>query len=73
MKTHTLKYKDINLEIKFKLHGEFHAATNDQPAEIPEIEIFKILIEDTNIVDLFSELQLEDITDQLYDLRYDWI
>ena len=56
-----INYKGVDLWVKFNVIGVYFPATQYEPAEEPEIEITGILVEDTDISDLLSDEQIDEI------------
>jgi len=63
----TINYYGVELVINFTIDGKYYPATREQPEEYPEIEIDKIFVEDTDIMPILLETQIEDIYNILID------
>jgi hypothetical protein len=57
----TIKYLGVELVINFTVDGKYYPATREQPAEYPEITIEKVFAEDTDIMSILLETQMDDI------------
>lgn len=62
MKTN-ITYQGVPLTVDFKFEGKFYPATNEDPAEYPELEILKITVDDSeiDIQEMLHWKQLEEI------------
>ena len=56
-----INYCDVELLINFTIEGKHTAATYEEPADCPEVEIKKVFAGDVDISEIFLEIQWEDI------------
>jgi hypothetical protein len=62
-----VKYRGIELWLKFNVSGVYYPATLETPEEYPEVEITEILAGDVDIMPLLLEEQENEIYELLYE------
>lgn len=62
MQNSVVEYNGIKFNVEFEINGVHLPQTHEQPEEIPEIEITKITVEDSDI-DLYEFLSWEQTAD----------
>ena len=64
MKTQ-INYKGVDVEIQYRIDGDYYPATNETPEEQPEIEIIRVLVEGIDIMPILLDIQIEEIYKQI--------
>jgi|688.fasta_scaffold650397_2 hypothetical protein len=61
-----VKYREVELKCEFKMDS-YEEATMYQPEEGGDIEDLTVYIQDIDVTDIFSEKQIEEIMDLIYE------
>ena len=61
-----INYNGTEIEIEYKVSGDYYPATLETPAEYPEVEITAIYYKEVDVLDLL-EFDLEHIYELVYD------
>lgn len=64
----TVEIEGVRLEVYYEFIGNYYPATHEQPEEKPELEIYKICVEDSeiNIYQLLVDWQFEIIENKIW-------
>jgi len=66
----TLKYREAELEIKYDTYGKYIPATQYDPPEYPDIEIYAVFYEGVDILPILSYIDQDEINELLIDYLY---
>ncbi len=61
-----VKYREVELKCDFKMDS-YEEETMYQPEEGGDIEDLTVYIQDVDVTDIFSEKQIEEIMDLIYE------
>lgn len=63
--------KTLKLEIGYEEHGTHFPATRETPEEFPELEVKEVYFEETDIYEILTDEQIEEITNKLNEQIYE--
>ena len=67
----TLKYREAEIEIKYDTFGKYISATQYDPPEYPDIEIYAVFYEGVDILPILSYVDQDEIYELLISELYD--
>jgi hypothetical protein len=66
----TLKYREAEVEIKYDTYGKYIPATQYDPPEYPDVEIYAVFYEGVDILPILSYKDQDEIYETLIDYLY---
>lgn len=66
----TLKYKEVEVEVKYDTYGKYIPATWCDPPEYPDIEIYGVFYKDVDILPILSYVDQDEIYESLIEYLY---